>query len=63
MLEFKHYKGGTYSLECIADHTESNERLAIYTDTKGNVWARPLEMFQGYVEHEGKKARRFQRIF
>ncbi|WP_342510553.1 DUF1653 domain-containing protein [Sporosarcina sp. FSL K6-1522] len=62
-MEFKHYKGGTYFLMSIADHTENNERLAIYNDSKGNVWARPLEMFQGYVEHEGKRVKRFQRIF
>ena len=62
-MEFLHYKGGKYYLDSIADHTETGERLAIYRDTKGNVWARPLEMFHGYVEVEGYRVKRFRRVF
>lgn len=50
----RHYKGEHYVVCGEAMHTESEEALTIYTDGKGNVWARPTEMFEGYTK-DGKK--------
>lgn len=61
-MEFKHYKGKTYWLETVAQHTETGEKFAIYTDTEGNTWARPLEMFHEVIEVDGKKVMRFERV-
>lgn len=62
-MEFKHYKGNTYWLDGVAQHTETGEQLAVYTDTEGNTWARPIDMFHGDVEHEGKWIKRFTKVF
>lgn len=61
-MKFKHYKGNIYWLAGVAKHTETEEELAIYTDMRGGTWARPLEMFHGYVEHEGKLIKRFSKV-
>ena len=55
-----HYKGGKYTIIMKAKHTETEEELIIYQsdETKKN-WARPEEMFDEYVEHEGEEKKRF----
>lgn len=42
---YKHYKGGLYEVTGFAKHTETEEQLVIYRDTKGNIWARPETMW------------------
>lgn len=38
---YRHFKGATYTVVCIADHTESGERLVVYRGPLGGLWARP----------------------
>lgn len=47
---YKHYKGATYSVTGFAKHTETEDELVIYRDIKGNVWARPLSMWNETVD-------------
>lgn len=49
---FRHFKGTIYRVIEIAKHTEREESLVVYTDDKGNVWARPIEMFCSLVDKE-----------
>lgn len=59
---FKHYKGGLYNVIGTGTHTETGEACVIYEDTVGQVWIRPVEMFQGKVEVDGKEINRFERV-
>lgn len=47
---YKHYKGASYKATGLAKHTESEEELVIYHDIDGNVWARPISMWNETVE-------------
>lgn len=60
---FEHYKNKKlYQLVCTsAQHTETGEKLAIYRSIEdGRVWARPLEMFNEFVEVDGEHVPRFK---
>ncbi|MGW0909468.1 DUF1653 domain-containing protein [Streptomyces sp. NPDC002853] len=46
---YRHYKGNYYRVLHVAQHSETDERLVVYRDLneeRGNVWVRPLAMFQ-----------------
>lgn len=53
--KYRHYKGGVYWITGTATHTESQEGLVIYMDNRNNVWARPVEMFFGYLDDGTKR--------
>lgn len=59
---FKHYKGGLYNVIGTGTHTETGEQCAIYEDQVGQVWIRPVDMFRGKVEVDGKEINRFERV-
>lgn len=59
---FRHYKGGLYKVIGEAIHTETEEKLVIYEDHDGVLWARPKEMFFGKVIIDGKEIKRFTKI-
>jgi hypothetical protein len=54
---YKHYKGGLYLLLGVAEHTTTEEQLAIYVSLTGadlpgpRIRARPLAEFIGYVDN------------
>lgn len=58
---YRHYKGKDYEVIDIATHSETGEKLVIYRTLYGNydLWARPLDMFTGNVELEGRQVPRF----
>ncbi|WP_185266577.1 DUF1653 domain-containing protein [Halopseudomonas xiamenensis] len=58
---YRHYKGKDYQVIDIARHSETGERLVVYRTLYGeyDLWVRPLEMFTGNVEVEGKTHPRF----
>ena len=64
--KYKHYKGKEYEVIGIAKHSETLEELVVYKalyQTEGeNIWVRPLEMFLGEIENEGKRIKRFEFI-
>ncbi|MDE5540129.1 MAG: DUF1653 domain-containing protein [Bacilli bacterium] len=48
---YKHFKGDTMEVIAIAKHSETLEEMVIYKH-KGEVWARPLDMFNSKVDKE-----------
>ncbi|MCY9204340.1 DUF1653 domain-containing protein [Bacillus atrophaeus] len=61
-MKFQHYKGGIYELITYATHTETNEKLVIYSDEYNNVYARPYNMFFENVIVDGKEIPRFKKL-
>jgi len=59
---YKHYKGNEYELLCIANHSETLEMMVVYKALYGDgeVWVRPLSMWNEYVDVNGKKMPRFE---
>lgn len=47
--QWQHYKGAVYTVICIAQHSETRDRLVIYANAQGVIYARPLDMFQDTV--------------
>lgn len=62
--KYKHYKGKEYEVIGVAKHSETLEELVVYQALygEGQLWVRPLKMFMGEVEVEGKKVPRFRYI-
>lgn len=63
---YKHYKGGTYQVLGVARHSESLEKLvvyeALYENSLGKLWVRPLAMFLEEVVVDGKRIPRFKKV-
>lgn len=62
MTVFRHFKGELYTLVCYATHSETDEKLVIYKNNKGENFARPYNMFFEQVEHQGKTIPRFEEV-
>lgn len=58
---YRHFKGNEYLVQGVARHSESGERLVVYTPLygEGGLWVRPLAMFEEQVERNGKLQARF----
>ena len=58
---YRHYKGNRYELLGIATHSETLEPMAVYRALygEGGVWVRPLSMWLGTVEVDGRRVPRF----
>ena len=61
---YKHYKGNLYELLHIANHSETLEKMVVYKALygEGEVWVRPLSMWDEVVEVNGKKVPRFEYV-
>lgn len=59
---YKHYKGNLYELLYIANHSETLEKMVVYKALygEGEIWVRPLAMWDEPVEVDGKKVKRFE---
>ena len=50
---YRHFKGGVYRVQMIAEHTETGERFVVYCKMGETKWyARPLSMFASEVDRE-----------
>jgi len=58
---YKHFKGMEVEVIGVAKHSETLEELAIYRHA-GDLWARPVKMFEEEVEVNGQKVPRFEFI-
>jgi hypothetical protein len=64
---YKHSKtGNLYRVHFVAKHSETLEDLvvyeALYDNDKSKYWVRPITMFEGIVNVEGKQVPRFEFI-
>ena len=61
---YQHFKGAEYEVKGLATHSESGEKLVVYSPLygEGGLWVRPLTMFLESVEHEGEPRQRFEYI-
>lgn len=62
---YKHFKGDIMKVLGIAKHSETLEEMVVY-EHKGELWTRPLEMFNSKVDKEKypdvKQEYRFEEI-
>jgi cyclomaltodextrinase / maltogenic alpha-amylase / neopullulanase len=60
--KYRHYKGGEYMVLEIGRHSETLEPVVVYQALYGDgeIWVRPLEMFVGDVELDGRRTARFE---
>lgn len=62
--KYRHFKGNEYEVIAIAKHSETGEELVVYRALygEGEVWVRPLRMWNETVERDGKIYQRFTYI-
>lgn len=59
---YRHHKGALYEVEGTVVHTETLAIFALYKNSEGIRFVRPLEMFLEEVEVDGRQVPRFERI-
>jgi len=59
--KYKHFKGMEVEVIGVAKHSETLEEMAVYNHG-GELWARPVKMFEEEVEVNGQKVPRFEYI-
>ena len=62
--KYRHFKGMEYEVLAVAKHSETLEEMVVYKALygEGEVWVRPLSMWDETVERDGKTYRRFTYI-
>jgi len=62
--KYRHFKGNEYLVLHVAKHSETLEEYVVYQALYGErgIWIRPLEMFLGMKEADGKTVYRFTEI-
>lgn len=62
--KYRHYKGGEYEVIGIAHHSETLEDMVVYRALygDGDIWVRPLSMWNETVEVSGTLVKRFTLI-
>ena len=58
---YRHYKGNLYELLYIANHSETLEKMVVYKALygEGEIWVRPLSMWNEKVLVDGEMVLRF----
>ena len=61
---YKHFKGNLYEVVAVAKHSETLEDMVVYKALygDGDVWVRPLSIWDDVVERDGNKFKRFELI-
>ena len=61
---YEHHKGNKYELLYVANHSETLEKMVVYKALygEGEIWVRPLSMWNKEVEVNGSKMPRFKLI-
>ena len=62
--KYKHFKGNEYLVINVAKHSETLENMVVYQALYGErgLWVRPLSMFLGRKEVDGKMVNRFEEM-
>lgn len=60
--KYRHFKGNEYEVIAVAKHSETLEELVVYRALygDGDIWIRPVSMWNEVVEYNGKTLRRFE---
>ena len=58
---YKHFKGNSYEVLGVAKHSETLEEMVVYKALygDGDIWVRPLKMWDERVEYNGQMVKRF----
>jgi len=58
---YRHYKDKLYQVYAVARHSETEEEHVVYRPLYGErgLWIRPLAMFDGTLEVNGRTVKRF----
>jgi len=61
---YKHFKGNMYKVLAIGKSSETLEEYVVYVALYGNgeIWIRPMSMWNDIVERDGVKCKRFTKI-
>ena len=61
---YEHYKGNKYELLYVANHSETLEKMVVYKALygEGQIWVRPLSMWDEEITRDGKTFKRFEYI-
>ena len=61
---YRHFKGGKYKVLAFGQDSETLAPVVVYQALYGDhkVWVRSKEMFDGFVERNGKAIKRFTEI-
>lgn len=62
--KYRHFKGRFYQVIGVARHSETEEPFVVYRPLygDGDLWIRPLSMFEETVERDGELIRRFEYV-
>lgn len=62
--KYRHFKGNEYEVLGTATHSETLEELVVYRALygEGNLWVRPVSMWNETLEKDGKTVKRFEFI-
>ena len=62
--KYRHFKGGEYEVLYVGKHSETQEEMVVYRALygAGEVWVRPLSMWNDRIERDGKTYVRFTKI-
>lgn len=60
--KYRHYKGNMYEVIGFAKHSETLEEMVIYKALygEGQIWVRPITMWNEIVLVNGKQFKRFE---
>lgn len=62
--KYRHFKGNEYEVIGIAKHSETLEEMVVYKALYGDgeIWVRPLSMWDEEVTRDGVTRKRFEFI-
>lgn len=62
--KYRHFKGNEYEVLAVANHSETLEKMVVYKALygEGDVWVRPLSMWDEEITRDGKTFKRFEYI-
>lgn len=62
--KYRHYKGNEYEVLGVGKHSETLEEMVVYKALygSGEIWVRPLSMWNDLIEINGKTVKRFEFI-
>jgi hypothetical protein len=63
-VQYRHFQCGEYAVYGVATHSETREPMVVYRPLygEGELWVRPLAMFQETVQHDKRTVSRFEFI-